>query len=99
MLYCFQVARYADLYASTLLNLIYYPFSYMFRAPAMLVSWSFFYDLSLGRPYYDNLVDALMHAYTLKSVKLIGTFDVKKKVYYVKWQCSLDIYTLYMHCV
>ena len=32
-----QVARYADVYASTLLNLIYYPFSYMFRAPAMLV--------------------------------------------------------------
>ncbi|XP_063607172.1 cytosolic purine 5'-nucleotidase-like isoform X1 [Penaeus indicus] len=32
-----QVARYADLYASTLLNLIYYPFSYMFRAPAMLM--------------------------------------------------------------
>lgn len=33
-----QVVRYADLYAATFLNLIYYPFSYMFRAPAMLVS-------------------------------------------------------------
>lgn len=32
-----QVVRYADLYAATFLNLIYYPFSYMFRAPAMLV--------------------------------------------------------------
>ena len=32
-----QVVRYADLYAATVLNLIYYPFSYMFRAPAMLV--------------------------------------------------------------
>lgn len=32
-----QVVRYADLYAATLLNLIYYPFSYMFRAPAMLL--------------------------------------------------------------
>lgn len=32
-----QVARYADVYASTPLNLIYYPFSYMFRAPAMLM--------------------------------------------------------------
>ncbi|CAL7937967.1 unnamed protein product [Xylocopa violacea] len=31
-----QVVRYADLYAATFLNLIYYPFSYMFRAPAML---------------------------------------------------------------
>ena len=33
-----QVVRYADLYAATCNNLIYYPFSYMFRAPAMLVS-------------------------------------------------------------
>ncbi|KAL0102690.1 hypothetical protein PUN28_018185 [Cardiocondyla obscurior] len=32
-----QVVRYADLYAATFLNLIYYPFSYMFRAPAMLM--------------------------------------------------------------
>merc|ERR1711911_496493 len=32
-----QVVRYADVYASTVLNLLYYPFSYMFRAPAMLV--------------------------------------------------------------
>jgi 5'-nucleotidase len=36
-----QVVRYADLYAATFLNLIYYPFSYMFRAPAMLVSFSY----------------------------------------------------------
>lgn len=32
-----QVVRYADLYAASFLNLIYYPFSYMFRAPAMLM--------------------------------------------------------------
>ncbi|XP_018318589.1 cytosolic purine 5'-nucleotidase isoform X2 [Agrilus planipennis] len=32
-----QVVRYADLYAATHLNFIYYPFSYMFRAPAMLL--------------------------------------------------------------
>lgn len=32
-----QVVRYADLYAATFLNLEYYPFSYMFRAPAMLL--------------------------------------------------------------
>lgn len=32
-----KVVRYADLYAATFLNLIYYPFSYMFRAPAMLL--------------------------------------------------------------
>ncbi|KAI5645971.1 5' nucleotidase family domain-containing protein [Phthorimaea operculella] len=32
-----QVVRYADLYAASFLNLMYYPFCYMFRAPAMLM--------------------------------------------------------------
>ena len=32
-----QVVRYADLYAASVLNLLHYPFSYMFRAPAMLM--------------------------------------------------------------
>ncbi|XP_037091674.1 cytosolic purine 5'-nucleotidase-like isoform X2 [Pollicipes pollicipes] len=32
-----QVNRYADLYGATMLNMLYYPFSYMFRAPAMLL--------------------------------------------------------------
>lgn len=31
------MVRYADVYAATFLNMIYYPFSYMFRAPAMLL--------------------------------------------------------------
>lgn len=33
-----QVVRYADVYAATFLNLMHYPFCYLFRAPAMLVS-------------------------------------------------------------
>ncbi|XP_064599743.1 cytosolic purine 5'-nucleotidase-like [Liolophura sinensis] len=32
-----QVMRYADLYAATILNLLNYPFSYVFRSPAMLM--------------------------------------------------------------
>jgi len=32
-----EYCRYADLYASSVLNLLHYPFSYMFRAPAMLM--------------------------------------------------------------
>lgn len=32
-----QIARYADLYACTFLNLFYYPFSYFFRAPSALL--------------------------------------------------------------
>ena len=38
-LYLFIIffCRYADLYAASILNLIYYPFCYMFRSPAMLM--------------------------------------------------------------
>ena len=32
-----QIIRFADLYASTVLNLLHYPFCYLFKAPAMLV--------------------------------------------------------------
>jgi len=32
-----QVVRYADLYSGTMLNLLFYPTFYMFRAPAMLL--------------------------------------------------------------
>lgn len=32
-----QVRRYADIYAASYLNLLYYPFCYMFRAPSMLM--------------------------------------------------------------
>ncbi|XP_064604052.1 cytosolic purine 5'-nucleotidase-like [Liolophura sinensis] len=32
-----QVSRYADIYSGTFLNLLHYPLSYMFRAPAMLL--------------------------------------------------------------
>ena len=37
-----QAMRYADLYASSCVNLIHYPFSYLFRAPPQLVSVIFF---------------------------------------------------------
>ncbi|GAB1607712.1 cytosolic purine 5'-nucleotidase isoform X1 [Argonauta hians] len=33
-----QVMRYADLYAASILNLLYYPFCYVFRAPPMLMA-------------------------------------------------------------
>jgi len=32
-----QICHYADIYASSFMNLMYYPFSYMFTAPAMLM--------------------------------------------------------------
>lgn len=32
-----QVVRYADIYAASVLNLLYYPMFYMFRSPAMLL--------------------------------------------------------------
>ena len=33
-----QVSRFADIYASTAVNLVYYPFFYFFRAVPQLVS-------------------------------------------------------------
>ncbi|XP_058864353.1 cytosolic purine 5'-nucleotidase-like isoform X4 [Acipenser ruthenus] len=36
-LFSSQLMRYADLYASSCLNLLYYPFSYLFRAPPVLM--------------------------------------------------------------
>lgn len=37
-LFASQVMRYADLYAASFINLLYYPFSYLFRAAHVLVS-------------------------------------------------------------
>uniref|UniRef100_A0A673X1H5 5'-nucleotidase, cytosolic II, like 1 n=1 Tax=Salmo trutta TaxID=8032 RepID=A0A673X1H5_SALTR len=37
-LFASQLMRYADLYSSTCVNLLHYPFSYLFRAPPVLVS-------------------------------------------------------------
>ena len=36
-LFASQVMRYADLYAASFINLLYYPFSYLFRASHVLV--------------------------------------------------------------
>uniref|UniRef100_A0A671U7T9 5'-nucleotidase, cytosolic IIb n=1 Tax=Sparus aurata TaxID=8175 RepID=A0A671U7T9_SPAAU len=41
-LFASQVMRYADLYAASFINLLYYPFSYLFRAAHVLVSvWTY----------------------------------------------------------
>ena len=40
-LFASQVMRYADLYASSFINLLYYPFSYLFRAAHVLVGHLF----------------------------------------------------------
>ncbi|XP_052558272.1 cytosolic purine 5'-nucleotidase-like isoform X5 [Tympanuchus pallidicinctus] len=37
-LFASQLMRYADLYASSFLNFLYYPFSYLFRAPSVLMA-------------------------------------------------------------
>lgn len=39
-LFASQLTRYADLYSSTCLNLLHYPFNYLFMAPPVLVSLS-----------------------------------------------------------
>lgn len=37
-LFASQLMRYADLYSSTCINLLHYPFNYLFMAPPVLVS-------------------------------------------------------------
>lgn len=39
-LFANQLMRYADLYAASFINFLYYPFSYLFRAPPVLVRGS-----------------------------------------------------------
>ena len=38
-----QVIRYADIYAASHLNLLHYPFFYLFKAPPMLVNTIFLF--------------------------------------------------------
>ncbi len=45
-LFASQVMRYADLYAASFINLLYYPFSYLFRAAHVLVSPAHIQSLS-----------------------------------------------------
>uniref|UniRef100_A0A8B9FQN4 Uncharacterized protein n=1 Tax=Amazona collaria TaxID=241587 RepID=A0A8B9FQN4_9PSIT len=37
-LFASQLMRYADLYAASFINFLYYPFSYLFRAPPVLMA-------------------------------------------------------------
>ncbi|XP_055712353.1 cytosolic purine 5'-nucleotidase isoform X1 [Phlebotomus papatasi] len=65
-----QVVRYADLYAASFLNLIYYPFSYMFRAPAMLLPHE-----STVAHEQRFIMDKPMISRTRSKIEMIGTFD------------------------
>lgn len=47
-LFASQVMRYADLYAASFINLLYYPFSYLFRAAHVLVSVELCYHIIQG---------------------------------------------------
>ena len=49
-----QVQRFADIYAASVINMIHYPFTYMFRAPAMLVRNSISI-LNISKFMYENL--------------------------------------------
>jgi len=50
-----QVDRYADIYSGSLLNLLYYPCSYMFRAPPMLLPHELNEEtFDIGDDYVDN---------------------------------------------
>ncbi|XP_072027120.1 cytosolic purine 5'-nucleotidase-like isoform X2 [Amphiura filiformis] len=55
-----QVLRYADLYSSTFLNLLHYPFSYLFRAPHQLMPHEFTVDHQDTFQEEDTMADTMM---------------------------------------
>uniref|UniRef100_A0A8C6UPB7 5'-nucleotidase, cytosolic IIb n=1 Tax=Neogobius melanostomus TaxID=47308 RepID=A0A8C6UPB7_9GOBI len=59
-LFASQVMRYADLYAASFINLLYYPFSYLFRAAHVLVSISYFMCVFICI-YDTNLTNYIIH--------------------------------------
>lgn len=57
------MVRYADLYAATFLNMLYYPFSYMFRAPAMLLP----HESTVGHEHRFNMDDSFISRSRLRA--------------------------------
>jgi len=56
-----QVIRYADLYAASFLKLLHYPFSYLFKAPPMLVCFAYLL------PRFWCGLDMTLNIYSLNS--------------------------------
>merc|ERR1739838_1197598 len=50
-LFASQVMRYADLYAASFINLLYYPFSYLFRAAHVLMP----HESTVEHAHVDNI--------------------------------------------
>lgn len=70
-----QVVRYADLYAATFLNLIYYPFSYLFRAsPSLLAHEMLSHDSSMtseaAPPMISRMRSAIMQSSSMTTTGL-----------------------------
>jgi len=51
-----QVIRYADLYAASFLNLLHYPFSYLFKSPAMLMP----HESTVEHDVPDSVVEEML---------------------------------------
>lgn len=68
-----QVVRFADLYAASALSLLYYPFSYMFRAPPMLLphETTVAHNLDLYVYNQEPVVDQVTETDHIDEVKLI----------------------------
>lgn len=50
-----QVIRYADIYATSILNLLHYPFCYMFKAPSMLMPHEATVEHTTTHPTPENM--------------------------------------------
>lgn len=64
-----QICRFADIYGYTFLNLLYYPFTYMFRSPAMLMPHES--TVNHDDPSFDvNSVPAPSHPSLIRKVSV-----------------------------
>uniref|UniRef100_A0A673X159 5'-nucleotidase, cytosolic II, like 1 n=1 Tax=Salmo trutta TaxID=8032 RepID=A0A673X159_SALTR len=69
-LFASQLMRYADLYSSTCVNLLHYPFSYLFRAPPVLVSPTSDIPVIITRTCISSCIKSLAEM-TMKKKKIL----------------------------
>lgn len=68
-----QVIRYADLYAASFLNLLHYPFSYLFKAPPMLMP----HESTVEHEATDPLAQDLVSSVAMRARSITETIESK----------------------
>ena len=81
-----QATRYADLYAASCVNLLHYPFSYLFRAPPQLVS----IENSLTLKSVTVSVPLRCKQATIFDIFMTSACYVRFLVFCLLWFCSSE---------